>query len=180
MSWSSIYYVLHIDGLVAFASSPALQEQFFPIKLVFMAFTVFFFCAVIYFYINSSYLQYQFLQDTAEFFSWQAYGLRETDRHWKRIMKRTEGGSQEEYKIAVVEADDFLFQTLKDREYAGETFEELLESARKNLSDVYEKIEQGHIVRNSIIRNPDYTLDLTYAKEVLASYEVAVKTVAVV
>ena len=85
VTWEQLYDLVGVKDFIYFISSPVIQEQLFGIKLVFIFFAVFFFCAVIYFYINSSYLHYQFLQDVTEFFSWQAYGLIEINRRWRRL-----------------------------------------------------------------------------------------------
>ena len=67
--------------------------------------------------LNSSWLQYKFLEDVTEFFSWQAYGQREIAKQWDRIKKRTESGAESDYKLAVIDADDFLEEVLENREF---------------------------------------------------------------
>ena len=145
ITWNYIYNLLGITDFMNFISNPAIQDALFPIKLVFILFAVFFFCAVIYFYLNSSYLQYQFLQDVTEFFSWQAYGLRSIDKQWKSVIKKTASGNEKDFKLAVIEADDFLYATLEDRGFKGETFDELLESAAEEyylISRIFWKLMQ--------------------------------------
>ena len=175
MDWETIYNFFGIKDFIYFISSPGIQDMLFPIKLVFILFTAFFLCAVIYFYINSSYLKYQFLQDVTEFFSWRAYGLREIDKRLKKIIKKAELGSETEYKLAIIEADDFLRQVLEEADYKGETFEELVNGAGRKILPNIEDILEAHNIRNSMIHDVNYKLDLKIAKKVLSDYEKAIK-----
>ncbi|OGZ64692.1 MAG: hypothetical protein A3A98_01715 [Candidatus Staskawiczbacteria bacterium RIFCSPLOWO2_01_FULL_40_39] len=177
--WEQWYSLFGITDFIYFISSPKIQEELFPIKLVFIFFTIFFLGAVIWFYMNSSYLTYKFSQDVTEFLSWQAYGLKEVNKRWKKIMKRMETDLEPEYKIAVIEADDLLYQMLDERGYEGETFEELAKNASKKMSVNVEDILEAHTVRNSIVYNPDFKLDAETARKMLLNYENAIKNIAV-
>jgi len=94
MTWDELYNILGVRDFIYFISSSQLQDYLFPVKIVFVTFAMFFLAGVIYFMINSSWLQYKFLEDVTEFFSWQAYGSREINRQWRKIQKRAEGGTE--------------------------------------------------------------------------------------
>lgn len=177
MSWEQIYDFLGIKDFVDFISSSELQSQLLPVKVVFILFTLFFLGAVIYFYIKSSYIQYHFLQDMVEFFSWQPYGLRQINKRWQKVMKKIEVATETEYKMAVIEADDLLYEMLEERGYAGETFEQLLDSAGQKILPSVKDILSAHEIRNSIVYQPDYKLDAEVAKGILDNYEKAIKNV---
>jgi len=177
--WQQLYQALGIQDFIYFITSPSLQDTLFPVKIIFILFTVFFFCAVVYFYLNSSYLKYQFLQDTNEFLTWDTYGLAHVGRRWRKIMQKTESGSVNEYKLAIIEADDLLYQVLEDKGFKGEGFEELLENANKKKIENYGQLLEAHQIRNSIVYDPDYTLDLAETKRLLAIYESGIKSVSI-
>ncbi len=177
MTWEYIYNLLGIKDFIYFISSPDLQDMLFPVKLIFVFFTMFFLSAVVYFMINSSYLKYQFLEDITEFVSWQAYGLREIANRWKKIQKRAESGAEAEYKLALIEADDFLREMLEDRGFTGKSFEELLNNAGKIALPNLDEILAAHEVRNSIVYNPDYKIDFDRAKKILEIYEATTKNI---
>ncbi|MDO8529937.1 MAG: hypothetical protein Q7S10_00785 [bacterium] len=177
MTWEEFYNLLGIADFIAFTSSPELQASLLPIKIVFILFTAFFLLAVIYFYTNSSYLQYQFLQDTEEFFSWQPYGLRAINKRWAKLMKKIQTGDEDEYKLAVIDADDFLYQALEEQGYKGETFEELANNAGSRILPNLDEILAAHQLRNSIVYTPEYKLEAEQAKNLLSLYEVAIKNV---
>jgi len=177
MTWESIYSLLGIRDFIYFISSPNLQDMLFPIKLVFAFFTMFFLSAIIYFLVNSSYLKYQFVEDVTEFISWQAYGLREITNRWNKIKKRAENGIEAEYKLALIEADDFLNEMLEERGFKGDNFEELVNNAGKIMLPEMEEILSAHEIRNAIVYNPDYKIDLEQVKKILSVYENATKNI---
>lgn len=177
--WEQLYGLLGVKDFMFFISSPAVQEQLFPIKAVFILFAAFFFCAVIYFYFNSSYIRYQFLQDTVEFLSWQSYGLREVNKRLRKIMKKVESGLENDLKLAIIEMDDLLYQTLDARGYEGQTFEEVAQNAGRRMLPQPEDILTAHQVRNSIVYDPNYKLDISAARKILADYETAIKNITV-
>jgi len=177
LSWETIYNFLGITEFIYFISSPELQEQLLLVKLIFITFAMFFLGAVIYFMVNSTWVQYHFLEDVTEFFSWQPYGIREFTRRLQKIRKRMEIGTETELKLAIIEADDLLAQLLDDRGYEGKTFEDVVRQAGGvvgNQRDVFE----AHSVRNSIVYDPNFALDEAKAKEIINIYENAIKSIA--
>jgi len=177
MTWEAVYNFLGIKDFIYFISSPQIQEMLFPVKMIFVAFAMFFLAGVIYFMINSSWLQYKFLEDVAEFFSWQSYGTRETSKRWNKIKKRIESGSDSEYKLAIIEAEDFLIEVLEERGYEGKDFEETVKKAGKLISSIEEEIVAAHEVRNSVVYDPDFKLDAERAKKTLNIYEQAINSI---
>lgn len=177
MSWEQIYDFLKIKDFIYFISSPTIQEMLFPVKLIFILFAIFFLVAVIYFMYVSTWMKHHFLEDVAEFFSWQAYGFKQIANRWKKIYKRLESGLESEWKLAVIEGDDFLAEVLDDKDFEGKTFEETLGSAGRNLVPNQEEVLAAHKVRNSIIYDPDYNLNLEEAKRVLSVFEAAIKNI---
>lgn len=177
MTWESVYNFLGIRDFIYFISSPQIQDMLFPVKLVFVFFAMYFLVFVIYFMINSSWLQYKFLEDVAEFFSWQAYGQRAMTKQLDRIKKRAESGVESDYKLAVIDADDYLAEVLDERGYEGKDFEEGIKKAGKLVAPILDDILKAHETRNSIVYNPDFKISAEQAKKVLATYELAIKSI---
>ncbi len=179
MDWEALYNLLGIKDFIYFISSPSIQDALLPVKVVFLFFGMFFLAGVIYFMINSSWLQYKFLEDVTEFFSWQSYGLREISKRWTKIKNKADTGSEAELKLAVIEADDFLAEVLEERGFAGKNIEEMLEKAGKAMLPNIEEILSAHTTRNSIVYDPDYKLDPEKAKNILSIYESAINSIGV-
>lgn len=174
MTWEALYNYLGIRDFIYYISSPQIQDMLFPVKLVFVSFAMFFLAGVIYFTINSSWLQYKFLEDVTEFLSWQSYGLRAISKRWKKIRQKLDTGVEAEYKLAVIEADDFLGEMLEERGFLEEGFEESIKKAGKGMLPNLEEILSAHEIRNSIVYNPDYKINAEDTKKLLAVYESAI------
>lgn len=175
--WEQIYDALGAKNFIYFISSPELQQDLLPVKIVFIAFALFFLTAVLYFYVNSSYLTYLFFQDVREFITWQSYSQKALNRRLKNIIKKTELGTEPGYKLAIAEIDDLFRQILEDMGYEGKDFEQLIENASKKARINKEDIIEANKVRNSIVYDPQYKLDIQQAKKVLTDYEKAIKEV---
>jgi hypothetical protein len=177
--WDYIYGLLGVRDFIYFISSPSIQEALLPVKIVFIFFTVAFFIAVIWFYMNSSYIQYKFLQDTVEFLSRDTYGLRKINNDWRKIRRRADSGSESELKLAIIDADDFLYQTLQEMDYKGDTFEDLITDAGKKVSAHLQEILDAHATRNSIVYEPNFKINAEAAKRILLVYENAIKDLSI-
>jgi hypothetical protein len=177
MSWESLYNFFGIKDFIYFISSPQLQDTLFPIKLVFVFFAMFFLAFVIYFMINSSWLQFKFLEDVTEFFSWQAYGTRQMSKQWSEIKKRIESGNEADYKLAIIDADDLLAEVLDSRGYEGKDFEETIKKAGRLIAPALEDLLRAHETRNSVVYDSGFTLSEEQVKKALDAYESAINSI---
>jgi len=175
MTWESFYNLLGIRDFIYFISSSEIQDMLLPAKIVFILCSLFFLAAVIYFMINSSWLQYKFLEDVSEFFSWKSYGQRELSKQWDKIKKRTESSAESDYKLAIIDADDFLAEVLDNGGYDGNNFQESIKKAGRLIAPILNEVLEAHEVRNSIVYDPDYKLSAEQAKKILETYELAAR-----
>lgn len=176
--WDYIYSSLGITDFMNFLNSE-LQYSLLPLKIFFILFSILFFCLVVYFYINSSYLKYRFTRNVSELISGQEAGLSKINAQWIKIIKKTESGGEQNFKLAIVQADDLMLQTLKDRGFQGKDFEELIANVDKKIIPNYEDILEAHEIRNNIVYDLDYKLDLERAKKMLNDYQDAIRNIAV-
>jgi hypothetical protein len=124
--------------------------------------------------LNSSWLQYKFLEDVTEFFSWKAYGQREMAKQSSRIKKRTESGAESDFKLAIIDADDFLGEILENRGYEGKDIEDSINKAGRIVKPILADLLRAHEVRNSIVYNPDFKITAEQARKVLEVYKSAI------
>jgi|SRR3989344_1705933 len=179
VTWEQAYDLIGIRDFIYFISSPVIQDALLPIKLVFIAFFLFFLAAVFYFYLNSSYIHYKYFYGVADLLTWQPYGLKAMAKRWNQIQKRIVTGSETEYKLAIIEADDFLQESMEDKGFKGENFDELLADASKKMPGQFRNmVAEAHQIRNSIVHDADYKLTIDLAKRILADYENATKMLA--
>lgn len=176
-SWNNLYNISGMKAFVDFFNTPQIQNELLPVKIVFAFFTIFFLCAIMYFYVKSSYIYYHFLQGFPEFLSRQGGLSRDLDKRWKNIIKRAKSGAEGDYKFSIIEADQLLLEVLESKNYKGKSFEEKIANVGKKILANPEDIVKAHEVRDSIVHDADYKLDLEQARKMLSDYEVAIKKV---
>ena len=170
-------YYSDIKAVIDLIKSPEIQNELLPAKVVFILFSIFFFASIIYFMFNSTYLKYEFLVDLGHFFDWQPAGSQKTVKRWKKIQKRVEAGSDYEYRLAIIEADELLKDVLTDRGFKGKTIEEKIAKVEKTQLPNTDEVIEAHKTRNSIVYNPDYKVDRDQIKKILNVYEDAIKSI---
>jgi len=175
-SWDSIYDLFGIKEFMYFIMNPELQATLLPAKIVFILFTLFFLYYVMYFYVKSSYLYYNYFQNSGDITTVQPAKAVNFNNRWQKIVKKTESGQERDYKFAIIEADDFLNKLLESKGFKGEDFDALARAAKKILPSVDDVIS-AHEIRNNVVYDSDYKLDSEEAKNVLADYEKAIKNI---
>ena len=152
MTWEALYNYFGIKDFIYFISSSQLQDTLFPVKIVFVFLAGLFLVFVVYFMLNSSWLQYKFLEDVTEFFSWQAYGQRELRKQLNKIKDRAKSGAESDYKLAIIDADDFLAEVLDNRGYEGKDLKESLAKAGRLIAPILDDVLRAHETRNIYLR----------------------------
>ncbi len=145
------------------------------LRIVLIGFSLFLLVSIIFFALKSSWLKYLILEDTAEFLNFKPYGTRKIVNVWNKIMRRLETGIESEYKLAILEADAVLDNTLKRMGFGGETLGERLGNLTSATLPNIEEVEKAHKIRNNIVHDPSYKLSLDETKEILAIYEQALR-----
>jgi hypothetical protein len=146
--------------------------QWMPtIRTVFLVISVFLLGFIIFALIRTTWLKRLFVWNMQEFLSVKPFGVKNLSKPWQKIKARTESGLESEYKLAVIEADSLLDESLKRRGFNGETFgekvEKLTDATIPNLNELLE----AHKVRNSIVHDPAYKLTIDEVRKVLDIYE---------
>ncbi len=90
---------------------------------------------------------------------------------WNKIRDRLKSKNQSQYKAAVLEADSVVDEMLKKIGYSGKDMSERLESANVGQIENLEELKKSHQVRNRIVYEKNFSLDLDSAKDVIKSYE---------
>lgn len=121
--------------------------------------------------IKSSYLRYLLWSDIREFLTYRAFGTRKFTKQWEALAARLEAGTQEEYKLALIEADTMLDEAMKRVGYAGESLsEKLAKLSPVILPNVKEALEI-HQMRDTIVHDPNFVLTLDQARKAMAVYQ---------
>ena len=150
--------------------SPELQEILLPLKIIFLALSWLFLCLIFWGLFKTSWLKEALLMDLIHFFTCRPYGAKRLAKIWVKIQKRVEKGSAADLKLAIIEADKILDETLKRKGLAGETLGDRLKQLKPDIVDL-DSIWQAHKVRNNIVHDPDFKLDKAEAQKILTIYE---------
>ncbi len=164
-----------MEILTQYITSPSFNGWILILKTILIVFSLLFLTGIVLFLSRSSWLKIIFLFDIFEFFTYRPFGVKKIIKAWNKIMARLETGLESEYKLAIIEADSMLDDTLKRMGYGGETLGERLGKLTSATLPNIEEVKKAHQTRNNIIHDPDYRLSLDEAKKVLAIYEQAFK-----
>jgi hypothetical protein len=98
---------------------------------------------------------------------------------WETVKKHFFGGSDQDLKVALIEADNLLDEALKFAGFQGvslgEKLKTLTEAELPNINGVWE----AHKLRNRIVHEPGFKLNRDTAERALAIYEQTLKDLGV-
>ena len=157
-----------MNNLFSFITSP---EFLLYSKIIFISIGIILLAAIFILLSKASWLKYRMLEDWTEFFVYRPFGVKKTFKQWAKILKRLETENETEYKLAVIEADSLLDEILKKMGIEGEVLGERLKQLKPGILPNFEEAWQAHKIRNNIVHDPDYRLDLAEAKKVVSIYE---------
>src|SRR3989338_6423104 len=80
-----------------------------------------------------------------------------------------------DYKFAIIEADGLFDAILAKMGYGGDVTDENLKKIEPSVLANINDISGAHKIRDNIIHDPDYKLDLEKAKEMIGIYEQALR-----
>lgn len=168
---------INIDfgDIFSYLISAGLQDMLLPAKIAFMAISTILVGLLIFLMSKTHYWEWLFIQDFVQFVTMRPFGAKRINRQWGKVTERLDKGSEPEYKLAIIEADDLLDSSLKRMGYAGQTLEERLGKLTSATLPNIEQIYETHRLRNNIVHDPDYRLVLEEAKKALDVYSQAFK-----
>lgn len=93
------------------------------------------------------------------------------EKRWEKIEKKLKSNNESQFKVAVIEADGLADEILKKIGYAGRNMKERMERIHPGQIDNYEDVKRAHEIRNRVVYEKDFELDLETAKNTLKTYE---------
>ncbi|MBU3942543.1 hypothetical protein KKA24_01015 [Patescibacteria group bacterium] len=142
-------------------------------KIIFIIISVGFVVGIIILLIKNSFIEDTYMKNFVEFFTYRPYGAQKTFKQWGKVVKRLETGKEGEYRMAIIEADSLLDETLRGMEYKGEKINDLLDQVDSKVLPSIDRIKSAHEFRNNIVHDPSYELTLNEAKTIIGVYEQA-------
>ena len=161
-----------MNNVFSFILSPVLL---FYIKTLFIILGFTFLIWTILLLLKNSWLKRRFLENWVEFFAYRPFGVKKTFKQWAKITKRLETGKEAECKLAVIEADKILDDSLKRLDYHGEDMGERLKQVKSDQLANIDELWQAHKVRNRIAHEPDFRLTQAQARRAIEIYQRAMQ-----
>ena len=161
--------------VISFLNSPDLQNALRVLKFTFLGIGIGALVVIIFVILRTSWLRYLILEAIFEFFTYRPYGVKKLTKQWNKIIRRLDRRTESEYKLALIEADELLGDTLKNMGYEGKDLKERLGRftpvSLPNIDEVY----KAHEIRNNVVRDPNYRLDLDQVRGILKVYQEALQ-----
>ena len=161
--------------IISFLLYPDFSGILGTIRTVFIIISALLFTAIVIFILRTSWLRHRAIEDLTEFVSYRPLEKGKSLKRWSAIEKKIAAGTEDDYKLAVIEADNLVDEVLEKMDIKGDTIEDRLKQVDsvilKNIDDVWE----AHKVRNNVVHDPDYQLTLERAKETIELYREALK-----
>ncbi len=163
------------DKIFYFILYPNSIPYFIYLEIIAFIVIIFFSVFIIIFLIKTSWLRARLLEKVVEFITYKPFGSKKALKKWEKIIKKLESGEESEYKLAIIEADDFLTEALEKENYKGETLEKKIKQLEPLILSNAKDVIQAHEMRNKIVYNPNYKLDLEEAKKAVDAYKKALE-----
>ncbi len=164
---------MDIQTVIAYITSPELQEELFLVRIVFIAFAAFFFAVTVYYFFTTKWFKELITRDFLSFFFGQSFALNKVARYWNKVKKRLEADAESEWKLSVMEADDLLDDILFKMGYIGESVAEKLDKVTVTTLPSADDVRGAHQIRDNIVHDPDFPLSVDKARDVIEVYQKA-------
>jgi len=96
---------------------------------------------------------------------------KKTKIYWETIKKRLEKHEEREFKVAIIEADEMVGDLIKRMGYQGENLGEILKNVSELQIESIIEVKKAHEIKNRIIHDEKFPVNLELAKETLDYYE---------
>lgn len=96
---------------------------------------------------------------------------KETRKKWLAIKRKLESKDENEYKVAIIEADEMIGKIVAGLDYPGKNFGEQLDNIPEGQIPNVDGLKMAHKTRNRIIHDDKFPLKKAEAQEALAQFE---------
>lgn len=100
---------------------------------------------------------------------------KELSDYWGHLAMRLNYQDEAQWKLAVIESDNFFDYVLKYFHYDGESLAERLQKVPAGVLSNIDDIWRAHRVRNNLVHDPNYRISYKQAEFVMNAYARALK-----
>ncbi len=120
---------------------------------------------------KSDFVKMSFWFDFVEFIRVKGYYTGKLEKKWQRIVKKLESPNMADWKLAVIEAETLTEEVLARTGFGGESFGDRLKKMKEEQLPSLENLTKAHEIRNNIVHDPDYKIDISEINKTIAVYE---------
>lgn len=160
-----------MEKVIFYITSPQLQDELFPIKVLFLGFAVIFFLIIVFGFLKTQRQINLFFERIFQFLTFKSISSQKMSKDWSKILTKLKSPVESDYKIAVIEADNLLDEVFEKAGYSGKNLKERLDKINPSLISNIEELKKVRLIRDKIISEPNYKLDLEQAKKILDIYK---------
>lgn len=164
--------VKNIENFISYITTLPEKRVFFYLKIFFLILSCLLIIGIIILLFVTDWYQKRFWADISALKKVPKKESK-TIRILKKIKKRLENEKEIEYKIAIVEASKLLEKILEKKGFRGKTLLDQLEKAGPDILplEMLDKLLEAYQIKNNILYDPDFRLDLTKAKMTISTFE---------
>lgn len=163
------------EDVVNFALNPNFTGVLLWIRNIFIIISLALLFGIIYFLFLSSWLKRMAIEDLSETLTRRPFGSKKSLKDWMKITARLKTGKEDEYKLALIEADNMLDDILFKMGYKGESIEDKLKQVTDGVLPNSEQLLEARKIRNNVVYDPDYSLREEEARRAMSVYEKALQ-----
>jgi hypothetical protein len=159
------------DNLFYFILYPDFDGWLGIVRLVFICLTLTLLLFVAIFLYKSSWLSIKYGRRAKDLVSFEAMGSKRFQKKWSQIKERAKSKKEADLKLAIIEAEGVLKETLERLGYGGQTVDEQLSKDKTSELSHKEEIMSARSVVGAIFHDPDFRVSREQVESVLSSYE---------
>lgn len=96
---------------------------------------------------------------------------------WQNVLRKASAGSADALKVAIIDADKIVDDSLKQLGFQGEHMADRLEKILPHEIRSLDRVWQAHRVRNNLVHTPDFVISVHEARKTLDDYQAFLKEV---
>lgn len=169
------------DFSTTFAKNQELKTSLAVFRVLFIIISAVFFGLVIWFYTKSGFFAQKklywsyFLDKKKKPEATSALPLKELEDYWRQLIARLDYQDEAQWKLAVIEADNFFDHVLTLLGYQGESMGERLQKILPEHLAGINEVWRVHKLRNALVHNTAFQISHNQAQDVINTYQQALK-----
>lgn len=122
---------------------------------------------IIYVGTTKHYFQKLFIWDWVEFINYRSYYAKRVNRRWNKIIRRVKTKLETEFKLAVIEADILVSDSLYQAGHDGKTLRERLEKVYPGRISNVDDLLWADKFYQTLVNDPGIKLDYEQTKKII-------------